>query len=62
MVECLCGVGNKYLVVDDDMNGASDCVVRQSTHIKGLIHHPLSSEGAITMHENAHVPGPLAVL
>jgi len=61
-VVCLCGVGNKHLVVDNDMNGPSDCVVRQSTHIKGLVHHALSSEGAVTVHENAHVLGPLTVL
>ncbi len=61
-VVCLCGFGCRYLVVDDDMNGASDCVVRQSTHIQGLVHHTLSSKGAITVHENAHVLGPLTVL
>ena len=50
------------LVVDDDVNGSPDCVVRQGTHIQGLIHHSLPSKGAVTMHEDAHVLHPLSIL
>ena len=51
-----------HLVVDNDMDGASDRVVGQGTHVQGLVHHPLPSKGAISMHEDAHVLGPLPIL
>ena len=57
-----CYVNSAHLVVDNDVDGASNSVVRQGTHIQGLVHHPLPSKGAITMHEDAHVLGPLPIL
>ena len=51
-----------HLVVDDDMDGAANSVIRQSIHVKGLVHHTLASKGAITVHQNAHVLVTVGVL
>lgn len=55
-------LGQRHLVVDNDMDGASYSVVWQGAHIQGLVHHPLPGKGAITMHEDAHVFGPVPIL
>ena len=42
------------LVVDDNVDGATDRVVVEPLHLEALINDTLTSDGSITMHNNRH--------
>ena len=42
------------LVVDDNVDGATDRVVVEPLHLEALINDTLASDGSITMHNNRH--------
>ena len=40
------------LVIDDDMDGSSDCVVLERLHLEALVNDSLTGNGCISMHDN----------
>mmetsp|Transcript_838 Transcript_838/g.1138 ORF Transcript_838/g.1138 Transcript_838/m.1138 type:complete len:1008 (-) Transcript_838:79-3102(-) len=54
--------GKSDLVVDNDMNGTANRVVRKSTHSKGLIDNTLSRKGTITMEKDGERFGVFSII
>ena len=42
------------LVIDNDMDSASDCIIPEIRHLHGLKHDTLSGKGSVTMDQNRH--------
>lgn len=56
----ICCEGN--LVIDNDVDGSSSCIVWKGTQMKCLIDNTLPSKAAISMDENAHVLCPVKII
>mmetsp|Transcript_6374 Transcript_6374/g.16443 ORF Transcript_6374/g.16443 Transcript_6374/m.16443 type:complete len:313 (+) Transcript_6374:3072-4010(+) len=74
-IQCLCHVSAvrgraavlrirrvSHLIVDDDVDSASHCVVGQVAHIVRFVHDALTRVRSVSVEEDAHCFGPVVVL